>query len=80
MQILSWEYPAVRSFRDIVEKARLIPITALLSLNHTQKAQLLQTGIVLVKDLVTNSTMLSDLHLPKSREEDILHEAKQLIG
>jgi Holliday junction resolvase-like predicted endonuclease len=80
MQILSWEYPAVRNFRDIVEKAKLIPITALLSLNHTQKAQLLQLGVVLVKDIVTNETLLRELHLPKTREEEILHEAKHLLG
>lgn len=79
MHILSWEYPAQRNFREIVEKARLIPITALTTLNQTQKAQLLASGTVLVKDIVTSQSILASLHLPAHRVETILAEAKQLV-
>ncbi len=79
MHILSWEYPTGHNFRDIVEKARLIPITALNSLNHTQKTQLLALGAVLTKDVVNNHSILATLHLPAHRIEDVLVEAKQLV-
>ncbi|MBP9719469.1 MAG: restriction endonuclease, partial [Candidatus Levybacteria bacterium] len=79
MHILSWEYPTQHSFRDIVEQAKLIPITALTTLNRTQEASLLEQGVVLVKDIVTNNSVLDPLHLPKERTEDILTEAKQIV-
>lgn len=79
MHILSWEYPTGHSFRDIVEKARLIPITALSTLNHTQKTRLLELGIVLVKNIVENQKLLEELHIPQQRVTDIATEAKLLI-
>lgn len=79
MHILSWEYPLPHSFRTIVEKEKLFPITALMSLSHTQKVQLLGVGIVLVKDLVQNPNSLLNLGLPPHRVEDIMEEAKRLI-
>lgn len=79
MHILSWEYPSEKSFRQIVEKARLIPITALTTLNHTQKTRLLELGVVLVKDIVDNQKLLEELHMPQHRVADIVGEAKQLI-
>lgn len=79
MKILSWEYPMRNSLREIVEKARLIPLTALTTLNHTQKAELLHNGVVLIKDILENHSVLTMLHLPPHRVEDILQEAKQLV-
>jgi len=79
MHIISWEYPSRNNFRDIVEKAKLIPITALTSLNRTQKTQLLELGIVLVKDIVSDHTLLTELHLPSHRNDDIVKESNQLL-
>lgn len=80
MHILSWEYPNENNFRDIVEKAKLIPITALMSLNHTQKTLLLDQGVVLLKDIVANKDIVTSLHLPAHRNEAILTEAEKLLG
>jgi hypothetical protein len=79
MRITSWDYPNENSLRDIIEKAKLFPITALLKLSHTQKVQLIQIGIVLVKDLLDNPKNLETLHILDHRQEEILTEAKRLL-
>lgn len=79
MKITSWDYPQNNSLRDIVEKAKLIPLTALTTLSQTQKTKLLESNMVLVKDIVTNHNSLIALNLPAHRIEDISAEAKQLI-
>jgi hypothetical protein len=79
MRITSWDYPVSNSLRAIIEREQLFPITALLQLSHTQKIQLLEQGIVLVKDLLKNREALHILHIPTHREEDVLAEAQHLI-
>jgi hypothetical protein len=79
MRITSWDYPQNNSLRDIVEKAKLYPVTSLVSLSQTQKVQLIALGIVLAKDLLTNASSLASIQLPPHRVEDVLAEAKGLV-
>lgn len=79
MKITSWEYPVNNSFREIVERAKLIPVTALTTLSQTQKAELTQQGVVLAKDIIDNKEALTLLHVPQKTEE-IVREVDNLLN
>lgn len=75
MKIVSWNYPDNDSLRDWIEHMALYPITALTSLTNSQKAQLLQQGVVLCQDLCKNEQTLHALELSAKQKEDIIAEA-----
>lgn len=51
MKIISWDKPNDFSLRHLIEKSHLHPITVLDHLSDERKRQLLEEGIVFVKDL-----------------------------
>lgn len=75
MQIISWNYPEKGSLRDQIETMALYPITALTALTNSQKAQLMQKGIVLCQDLCKNESVLETLELSRQQKEEIIAEA-----
>lgn len=52
LTVISWDYPAERSLKKLIDSYRLYPLTVLLSLNTAQKNQLLQHGLILCKQLL----------------------------
>lgn len=79
VKVISWDYPNGQGLRDLVEKAKLIPITALATLSHAQKQLLLTNGVVACRDIVNNPASLSLLGLPKEKGNKILTEASMVI-
>lgn len=75
MKVTSWNYPEGESLRELIEKASLIPITALTTLSTSQKQMLLTDHIVLCKDICANQNLLSVLGLPEDKKKRILEEA-----
>ena len=61
IKIIGWNYPQTGNLRDLVEKAKLYPITALQSLSQSQKQLLLLHGTVLCKDICLNPNIIRDL-------------------
>ncbi|HSD98541.1 MAG TPA: restriction endonuclease [Patescibacteria group bacterium] len=78
--VLGWSYPDNASLRDLVEKYHLHPITSLTQLSQMQKQQLLEQEIVLCQDLSTHPEALTQLNLPKDKQESVLLEAKSLCN
>ena len=78
MRILSWEYPASGSLRQLIEQFSLHPITALTTLSQTEKQMLLQEGIIICNDITANETKLVSLPLSPQRRKKILDEAKSM--
>lgn len=80
MKVISWNYPENGGLRNLIEKSKLHPITALTTLSQTQKRHLLEQHIVLCKDVRKNPTSLSILNLPKEKIQTILDEAQFVCG
>jgi len=78
IKVISWDYPEKGSFRDLIEKYKLYPITVLSSLTQNQKQQLLQNHIVLTTDVGKNPSCLDILGLPNDKKNSVLSEC-QLI-
>ncbi|MBI4089193.1 MAG: restriction endonuclease [Candidatus Levybacteria bacterium] len=78
MKVISWDYPAQGSFRDLVEKYKLYPITVLSSISQAQKQLLTTNHIVLTRDLYKNPSSLDVLGLPNGKSSSILAECQFL--
>lgn len=80
MKIIGWNYPETESLRDLVEKAKLYPITALQSLSQSQKQLLLIHGTVLCRNICLNPKIIKILGLPMDREEKAFSELEFLCN
>jgi len=80
MKILSWSYPENEGLRDLIEKWKLHPITALITLSQTQKQILMENRIVLCKSISENSSILDILNIPPNKKEEIIKEAKLICN
>ena len=80
MKIISWDYPQNNSFRDLIEKYKLHPITMLTSLSSSQKQLLLGNHVVLAKDVCKNPSSLDILCLPSDKKDYILSECQFVYG
>ncbi|PIP74904.1 MAG: ATPase [Candidatus Levybacteria bacterium CG_4_9_14_3_um_filter_35_16] len=80
MKILSWSYPENEGLRDLVEKWKLHPVTALLTLSQSQKQILLENRVVLCKNICENSSILDLLNIPHNKKEEIVNEAKLICN
>ena len=74
--VVSWSYPENESLRDLVEEKKLYPITMLFSLSQSQKQILLNSHIVLVKDICKNKDALDVLGLGKDKKNSAFKEAE----
>lgn len=80
MKVISWDYPEKGSLRDIIEKHKLHPITALANLSQNQKQLLAGNHVVLTKDVCKNPTALDILGLPEDKKNSILSECQFVYG
>lgn len=76
MKVISWNYPQKGSLRDLIEKHKLHPITALANLSQNQKQILAQNHVVLAKDICKNPSSLDILGLPEDKKNSIVSECQ----
>lgn len=76
MKIVSWDYPDKGSFRDLIEKHKLYPITTTTNLTQNQKQLLTTNHVVLAKDVYANPSSLDILGLPQDKKTSVLDECK----
>ncbi len=74
IKVIGWNYPEKDSLRELVEKTKLYPITAVSSLTQAQKQLLLSNQIVLCKNICINPNQIKLLSLPADQETKILSE------
>ncbi len=79
MKVIGWSYPDEQSLRDLIEKSRLFPITALTTLSQIQKQELMQNHIIMCRDLVKNPEFLDILAIDKTKKEKVLEEAGFIV-
>lgn len=76
MKVVSWNYPEGESLRDLIENARLHPITALATLSQSQKQDLLENHVVLCKNICEQPAVLDQLGISEDLKSNIISEAK----
>jgi Holliday junction resolvase-like predicted endonuclease len=81
MKVISWSYPENGgSLRDLVESARLHPITIIHTLSQSHKATLLQNHIVLCKDILRDKSTLDMLALTMGEREQVIKEVEAICS
>lgn len=81
INLLSWDYPANRSLKSLVDKKGLYPITCLTSLTKKEKDYLLSKHCILVKDIHSNPAILQNTSFINQHNiNKILKEVHELIN
>ena len=80
LHLIGWNYPAQGSLRQLVDEAKLYPVTCLTVLSRQEKIRLLESGIVLGKMLKKLGAWCDLLHLSVERRNKVLEEAIALCG
>jgi hypothetical protein len=74
MKIVSWNYPLDGNLQDMIETAKLHPITCLSSLSEHDKKELLLLNVVLCKTIREDRNILKSLHLSDANIEAVMEE------
>ncbi len=80
LNLVSWNYPEKGSLKERIDRSGLHPLTCLTSLSKKEKQSLLDSGIVLCKELCENEQHLKKLGIQPSRLMKIITEAKLLCA
>ena len=80
IDVMSWTYPDDASLRELVEKYKLYPITQLSFLSSSQKQELLEKDVVLIKQICADPSLLDNISLPPNKRNQILEEAKAVCN
>ncbi|MGL2987233.1 ATP cone domain-containing protein [Flavobacterium sp. RSSA_27] len=80
LQLLSWNYPENNCLKSKVDQNKLYPITCLTTLSLAEKEHLLQEDLLLVKGILTHSSILNAIGLSSNRIQNVLKEARELCG
>jgi len=78
LQLLSWDYPAGKGLKEIIDEHHIFPITALTKLLNAEKQQLMEKGIVICSQLLENPAALLHIGLDDRRQQKILEEVRFL--
>lgn len=78
IKVVSWSYPDGGGLRDMIENARLHPVTQLSTLSHAHKRILLNNHIVLCKDILQDPALINMLYLSDIQRKNVLIEAETL--
>jgi hypothetical protein len=77
--LISWDYPANKSLKSIIDKSGLHPLTSLHSLRKVDKRALLDKDLVLASQLVDRQDLLKELNISEKQITRILKEAELLV-
>lgn len=80
MYMLSWDYPAGKSLKSLIDQSGLHPLTSLLTLSKFEKQQLLDKGIILCKNLIGNEKVLKEIQISETRITKIISEVQDLCN
>ncbi|MFO7923915.1 MAG: restriction endonuclease [Bacteroidales bacterium] len=80
LHLVSWNYPAEHSLRDMIEKESFFPVTTLTTINKQQKKILLDDGIVLCRQIHHDHSVVSKLEITPAKREKLLAEVKELCS
>lgn len=80
LRLISWDYPANNSLRDLIDKAGLYPLTCLTTLALHEKQWLLAKDVVLASELADNRSVLLKAGVKEARLKSVFEEIAKLCG
>jgi len=77
LKLVGWNYPYNNNLHNMIERYELIPITALTTIDQSEKNMFVSHGIVLSKSLL-DTQLLKDLKFDDKKIKDIQEEVNTL--
>jgi hypothetical protein len=77
LKLISWDYPRENSLRNLVDQSGLHPITSLKNLSSKEKQVIIDSGIVLCRELTQQ--VLEGCGIVANKHKKILQEAQSLV-
>lgn len=78
IKLLGWDFPKHNNLKEIIDNSGLYPITCINSLTNLEKSKLMDRGVILGRDLLSNKNLLTETGINAERQENILKDI-QLI-
>ena len=80
VKLISWDYPKGEGLADIIDELGLHPITTLTTINRKQKVELVERGIVLCRDVTTDTgtSFLRQIGLKENKIKGIVEESRAI--
>ncbi|KAA3642605.1 MAG: ATPase [Bacteroidetes bacterium] len=79
LKLLSWDYPKNNGLRKNIDDFSLYPITTLTTITKSEKEQIIENGIILIKELNEAPGVLDKIGITPVRVKRILNEVKKLM-
>ncbi len=76
LRLLGWDFPAREGLRERIERAGVMPISALVSLPKPARTALMRGGYVLCRDLVDEPGLLERFGVSAAQRERVIAEAR----
>ena len=80
LRMVGWNYPARGSIRDMIEDAKLHPITCIQVISPVERELLFNNGMVLCRQVINANSSLTTLGISQERASLIAAEAQELCG
>jgi Holliday junction resolvase-like predicted endonuclease len=80
LKLIGWEYPKKGNLLEMIEETKLHPVTCLINLSNTEKAELLAHDVVTCKSLYDNNSIMNELKYPKEKQLAVLKEIAEVIN
>lgn len=80
LELLSWNYPDKNNLKHKIDANGLYPVTCLTTLSKSEKEQLMNHGVIIVKELLNNELSLKEIGLSNNRTRNVLKEATTLCN
>lgn len=79
INLMAWSYPPGKSIKERVDGIAFYPITCLTTLENKQVKDLLNAGIILVKEMLNNPEVFKIIQVSDKLKKEILEEATELV-
>jgi len=78
LKLLSWDFPAGDSLREIVDREKIFPVTTLTKLSATDKQRLMEKGIVICRQIIKDPDILDSVGISGLKKKRVLDEAEEI--
>lgn len=78
LTLIGWDYPEKGNLRELIEQSHVHPVSCLTTLSRTHKRRLMESGVVLCKQLHDNPEVLTTFGFSASMIENVQREIEEL--
>ncbi len=78
MKLIGWNYPEEGNLQDLIEDTGLHPITSLRSLSGRERRNLMELGIIHLKQISENTDLLKQAAISPEKSQEIIEEVALL--